>query len=63
MTNTNEHIEQRFLFEQDIEKILNISRASAYRVIKELNAELQKQGYLTVAGRIPTKYFYQRYYC
>ena len=63
MTNTNEHIEQRFLFEKDIEQILNISRASAYRVIKELNAELQKQGYLTVAGRIPTKYFYQRYYC
>lgn len=63
MTNTNEHIEQRFLFEQDIEKILNISRASAYRVIKHLNNELQKEGYLTVAGRIPTKYFYQRYYC
>ena len=54
---------QKFLFADDIVKLLNISRASAYRLIKKLNSELSEQGFFTIAGRVPRKYFEEKFYC
>ena len=36
---------------------LNVSKSYAYRVVRELNAEMQKLGYLTVTGRVNTSFF------
>lgn len=46
----------------EVQELLGVSRAKAYKVVKTLNAELQKQGYIVVAGRIPKKYFAEKYY-
>lgn len=46
----------------DIQEILDISRAKAYRIIKELNLELKSKGYIVMAGKIPKKYFAEKYY-
>ena len=46
----------------DIQEILDISRAKAYRIIKELNQELRSKGYIVMAGKIPKKYFAEKYY-
>lgn len=41
-------------------KILDVKETKAYKIIKELNQELEKKGYITVAGRVPRKYFFER---
>ena len=36
---------------------LDCSMCSAYKIIKSLNNELKKKGYITIAGRVPRSYF------
>ncbi len=51
-----------FLTAQDLSERLGISVARAYKMIRRMNAELEKQGYLVIAGKIPTRYFEKRWY-
>ncbi len=51
-----------FLFAKDVQEILGVSRNYAYVIIRELNEELAKQGYRVVAGRVPTKFFKEKFY-
>lgn len=46
----------------DIMELLDVSRSKAYKVIKDLNAELREKGYLVIDGRVSRKYFNQRFY-
>ena len=39
---------------------LSVSKSYAYKVIRDLNAEMKKLGYLTVNGRVNTNYFYKK---
>ena len=41
---------------------LEVSKPHAYKIIRQLNAELQKQGYMTIAGKVSRKYFYEKFY-
>lgn len=47
----------------DIQKILGVSSSKAYKIIQQLNKELKEKGYITIAGRVPIKYFKEKYYC
>nr|WP_279159950.1 ICEBs1 excisionase [Thomasclavelia cocleata] len=47
---------------QELSSMLGISVSRAYRVIRKLNEELEEQGYLVIAGRVPTKYFERRWF-
>lgn len=47
----------------DIKNILDVSESMAYRIIQQLNKELKEKGYITIAGRVPIKYFNEKYYC
>ena len=40
---------------------LDVSRPFAYRVIRQLNDELKKLGYATIAGRVTREYFRKRF--
>ncbi len=51
-----------FLDANEVAEALNVSRSTAYRVIKRLNDELSGRGYLTVAGKVSRKYFAERLY-
>lgn len=62
MTNRPNH-EELFYTVDDIINILNVSRSTAYREIKKLNEELKKQGYITICGKVPIKFFRERWYC
>lgn len=46
----------------DVAECIGVSTSSAYKIIRTLNDELRKKGYLTVAGKVPTKYFEERWY-
>lgn len=39
-----------------------VSQSKAYAIMKSLNKELQVKGFLTVAGRVPRRYFEERTY-
>jgi len=46
----------------EVSELLGISVNSAYRLIKRLNQELAARGYIVIAGKIPKKYFSEKYY-
>ena len=49
--------EPKFYKADDVAKMLDVSVASAYRIIQKINAELEAQGYLTIRGRVSQNYF------
>lgn len=51
-----------FYMSEDIASMLSVSKATAYRIIHKLNEELQSEGYITVAGRVPKTFFDKRFY-
>ena len=46
----------------EIQGLLGVSKAGAYRIIQELNNDLQLKGYRTVQGKTSRKFFYENYY-
>ena len=44
----------------EVAMVMGISKQYAYRIIKQLNEELQKKGALVIEGRTNREYFYQR---
>ena len=39
---------------------MGVSKSYAYKIVKRLNDELAAKNFLTVAGKINAKYFYER---
>ena len=52
--------EKSFMTVEEVAAELRVSKSKAYQIVRELNAEMQKQGYLTVAGRVNTKFFHKK---
>lgn len=48
--------EKSFMTVEEVATELRVSKSKAYQVVRELNTELQKQGYMTVAGRVNTTF-------
>ena len=46
-----------FMTVEEVANELGVSKSYAYKVVRELNTELQKLGYLTVSGRVNTNSF------
>lgn len=46
----------------ELAELLGVSESKAYQYIKQMNAELTKQGFLTVRGKIPREYAYKRFF-
>jgi len=55
-------MEKLYLTAQECAELLGISLGHSYRICRELNKELEMQNYITVAGKVPRAYFFQRYY-
>lgn len=53
---------KKFLTATEVAEILDVSRSTAYRIIRRLNAELDKAGKITVAGKVSARYFYENTY-
>ena len=51
-----------FYYVDDVMDLLGVSRYKAYKIIQDLNAELKDSGYIGVSGRVPKKYFNERFY-
>ena len=53
---------KRFLNVNDVAEYMNVSVATAYKIIRKLNDELSADNYITVAGRISRTFFEQKVY-
>ena len=52
--------EKSFMTVEEVAAELRVSKSKAYQIVRELNAELQKQGYLTVAVRVNATFFHKK---
>ena len=46
----------------DVAEMLGISRTKAYKLVRQLNQELEQKGYIIISGKIPRRYFEERCY-
>lgn len=53
---------KKFLTAMEVAEILDVSRSTAYLIIRRLNAELDKAGKITVADKVSARYFYENTY-
>ena len=51
---------EKFLEVGDVMQILGISRSTAYKLMKQINSELEKKGYIVIRGKVSRKYFEER---
>jgi len=55
-----ENVPSKFLRANDVAEILQISRTTAYRIIKRINDDLEKQGKIVISGRVSERYFNEK---
>lgn len=54
-------IESRFYTADDVCRMLGLGKSSAYKIIKQLNAEWEKRGKLVVNGKVNKTIFNEFY--
>ena len=55
-------MENKFIRAEDVAQELGVSKPYAYKLIRQLNEELEAKGFITIAGRVNRQYFYERLY-
>jgi predicted DNA-binding transcriptional regulator AlpA len=55
-------IESKFVDAREVADVLGVSESTGYRLIREMNLELKKQGKITIAGKISRRYFEEKVY-
>jgi len=55
-------VKEKFLEVGDVMQILGISRSAAYKLMRQINSELEKKGYIVIRGKVSRKYFEERIY-
>ena len=53
---------EKFLEVGGVMQILGISRSAAYKLMRHINSELEKKGYIVIRGKVSRKYFEERIY-
>lgn len=57
-----ERMEKSYITAKEIAETLGVSTGKAYSIIRDLNAELQKEGYLTISGKCSRAFFQEKWY-
>ncbi len=50
----------QFVTAKEIAEVMGVSVGKAYGIIRELNAQLREQGYLTIAGKVNRRFFEEK---
>ena len=51
-----------YITAMELAELLDVSIGHAYKIIRRLNQELEKDGYIVIAGKVPKRYFEKRWY-
>ena len=57
-----ERMEKSYITAKEIAETLGISTGKAYKLIRDMNAELQAKGFLTISGKCSRAYFNEKWY-
>ena len=55
-------MEKMFMRVDEVMEALGVSESYAYKLIRKMNKELAKTGFVTIPGRIDRKFFYEQFY-
>lgn len=56
------YIDVPYITANDVMVILGVGRSKAYGIVRTLNEELERDGYNTIKGKVPVRYFQKKYY-
>ncbi len=62
MKDSEIHSRSLLISAKEISKVMEISPTTAYKIVRELNEQLEKMGYLTVTGKTSKVFFYEKIY-
>lgn len=51
-----------FIHAKEVATELGISEAHAYKMVRTMNAELRKKGFIVISGRVSRLYFNEKVY-
>ena len=51
-----------YITASELAEMLGVSVGLDYKIIRKLNQELEKNGFLVIAGKVPRRYFEKRWY-
>lgn len=51
-----------FIKAEEIAEELGVSKPFAYKLVRKLNEELSKKGFITISGRVSRAYYKERIY-
>jgi len=51
-----------FIKAEEVARELGVSKPYAYKLIRQLNEELNKEGFITISGRVSRAYFREKIY-
>ncbi len=54
--------DKMYLTASEVAEMLEVSKSKAYKIIADMNADLEKNGYFTFKGKVSTKYFCEHAY-
>ena len=57
-----ENVKKMYVTAEEAAEMLGVSTGYAYKIIRGLNEELKEKGYRTICGKVPTKYFEEKFY-
>ena len=46
----------------EVAEMLGVSIGKSYKVLREMNKDLEEKGFLTISGKIPVEYFKEKWY-
>ena len=50
-----------YITARELSDMLGVSMGYAYKIIRKLNKELDKDGFIVIAGKVPKGYFEKRW--
>lgn len=59
---SEELLTKTFLDAKDVCVLFNCCKTNAYKIINDLNGKLEKEGYLTIRGKVLTTFLLDKYY-
>ena len=51
---------KQMLTVEDVMAICQVKQAKAYQLIKEINSEMEKEGYIVIRGRVNSKFLMRK---
>jgi Mn-dependent DtxR family transcriptional regulator len=53
---------KNFIRAEEIARELEVSKPYAYKLVREMNDDLKKKGFITIAGRVSRQFFEEKFY-